>query len=113
VGKHGIYITFPHPSLILSTSEDPSPVGTPAPTSNYFRGSRKSQFTATYLPQVAEEQGWDKVEAVDSAIQKAGWDGVITEELRRNVSLRRYQSRKCTVQWADFVDWRRERGGDI
>ena len=30
---------------------------------------------ATYLPEVAEEQGWGCEEAVESLMQKAGWQG--------------------------------------
>lgn len=74
--------------------------------------SRKT-FTATYLPDVIPEQGWDKMEAVDSAIHKAGWDGTITEDIRRSVKLRRYQSRVCTVGWDDYAKWRGDNGGQI
>lgn len=70
-------------------------------------------MTATYLPEVAPEQGWDKLEAVESAIRKAGWDGPITEDLRRSIKLRRYQSRKCTVDWNDFVGWRAKNGAGV
>jgi len=58
-------------------------------------------------------QGWDKIEAVDSAIHKAGWSGRITEEIRRSVKLRRYQSRACTVTWHEFVAWRKANGGEV
>lgn len=109
---HGIYITFSHPSLLLSASPaSASPLGTPSTAAPKF--ASKQTFTATYLPQVAEEQGWDKLDAVDSAIRKAGWDGTITEDLRRNIKLRRYQSRTCTVTWDDYVDWREQNGGSI
>ncbi|OBZ76694.1 AMMECR1-like protein [Grifola frondosa] len=91
VGVHGIYITFPHPSLITSSS--PSSSSAPSPLSSsaslLTHNSLKHTFSATYLPHVAEEQGWDKIETVDSAIRKAGWSGRITEDLRRNVKLRR------------------------
>lgn len=70
-------------------------------------------FTATYLPEVMPEQGWDKIDAVDSAIQKAGWTGTITEDIRRSVKLRRYQSRKHHVDWDEYVAWRNEHGPDF
>jgi len=122
VGKHGIYISFPHPATLPppSSSQDPSPLssnsGTPVPNgergSRHWWSSRGSgrlrNLTATYLPEVAPEQGWTKVEAVDSAIRKAGWEGRITEDLRRSIKLRRYQSRKCGVDWEEFVQWREE-----
>jgi hypothetical protein len=58
-------------------------------------------------------QGWDKIEAVDSAIHKAGWSGRITEEIRRSVKLRRYQSKASTVTWHEFVEWRKANGGGM
>ena len=70
-------------------------------------------LTATYLPEVIPEQGWDKIDAVDSALRKAGWDGRITEDLRRSIKLRRYQSSKCSVSWEDYIAWRKENGGEI
>jgi len=63
-------------------------------------------MSATYLPDVALEQGWTKLEAIDSAIRKAGWDGRITEELRRSINMRIYQSKKATVTWDEYWNWR-------
>ncbi|THH18013.1 hypothetical protein EW146_g2903 [Bondarzewia mesenterica] len=109
VGVHGIYITFPHPSTVLS-SGTPSPLSSSASLLSSAHLSSKHSFSATYLPQIALEQGWDKIETIDSAIQKAGWNGQITEDLRRSVKLRRYQSRKCTVGWDEYVEWRLQNG---
>jgi len=75
--------------------------------------STKRQLTATYLPDVIPEQGWSKVEAVDSAIRKAGWDGKITEEVRRSIRLRRYQSVKATALWDEYVEWRAANGDEV
>ncbi|PCH41247.1 alport syndrome [Wolfiporia cocos MD-104 SS10] len=115
IGVHGIRISFPHPSLLPVAP--PSPGDAPSPLSSSAsvptRGRLKHSFSATYLPQVAPEQGWDKIETVDSAIRKAGWNGRITEDIRRSVKLRRYQSRKCTVGWEEFVQWRLENGGKM
>ena len=119
VGVHGIHITFPHPSLLPvapSPSSAPSPLATPAPTPPTPATAAASRpprhtFSATYLPQVAEEQGWDKLETIDSAIRKAGWSGRISEDLRRAVRLRRYQSRACEVSWEDYARWRTAHGG--
>jgi len=109
VGTHGIYISFPNPSLYPPSSNVPSPLSSSA----YLpRFSSRDTLTATYLPDVMPDQGWDKVEAVESAMRKAGWSGAITEDTLRTVKLRRYQSRKCTVGWDEFVQWRRENGDD-
>jgi len=114
IGVHGVYITFPHPSLLPaspSSSTAPSPLSSSAslPT----RSSLKHSFSATYLPQIAPEQGWDKIETIDSAIHKAGWSGRITEDIRRSVKLRRYQSRKRSVSWEEYVQWRTANGGKM
>jgi AMME syndrome candidate gene 1 protein len=110
IGVHGIYISFPHPSTLnTSSSGAPSPLSSSA----YLpRITSKQTFTATYLPEVMPEQGWDKIEAIDSAIQKAGWSGTITEDIRRSIKLRRYQSRQCHVGWDEYVAWRNEHGQD-
>ena len=120
VGTHGIYITFPHPSLLVasqSESSTPSPFSSSTALSSSSPGTikpgYKKTFSATYLPEVMPAQGWDKIEAVDSAIHKAGWSGRITEEIRRSVKLRRYQSRACTVTWHEFVEWRKANGGKM
>lgn len=111
VGVHGIHITFPHPSIsgVLADSS-----GTPSPSSSstsffgrYSRSTTRRTLNACYLPDVIPEQGWDKIEAIDSAINKAGWNGRITEELRRTIKLRRYQSSKCEVTWKEYAEWRK------
>lgn len=48
---HGIRISFRHPNA---------------------EAGRK--YTATYLPDVAREQGWSKEETLESLMQKAGWE---------------------------------------
>ncbi|ETW84457.1 hypothetical protein HETIRDRAFT_439194 [Heterobasidion irregulare TC 32-1] len=115
VGVHGIRIAFSHPST-LPSSDAPSPLSSSASllSSAAHTSARPSpSFSATYLPEVAPEQGWDKIDAIDSAIQKAGWRGPVTEDLRRRLHVRRYQSRKCTVGWDEYVEWRRLNGGEI
>jgi AMME syndrome candidate gene 1 protein len=104
IGVHGINISFPHPSLLnTSSSETPSPLS----SSSYLpRLTSKQSFSATYLPDVIPEQAWNKIEAIDSAINKAGWNGRITEDIRRSIKLRRYQSKKCVVTWEEYIHWR-------
>ncbi|KAH7914381.1 alport syndrome [Hygrophoropsis aurantiaca] len=107
VGIHGIYITFPNPSLYPASSNTPSPLSS---TPYLPRITSRRTLTATYLPDVMPEQGWDKIEAIESAVRKAGWNGLITEEVRASIRLRRYQSRRCVVGWSEFVQWRRMKG---
>ncbi|KAF9224300.1 alport syndrome [Gyrodon lividus] len=112
IGIHGIHISFPNPSIYPpsnSSSNTPSPFSS---SSFLPRFTSRQTLTATYLPDVMPEQGWDKIEAVENAMRKAGWTGAITEETRRSVSLRRYQSRKCVVGWDEFVQWRKNNGDE-
>ncbi|KAG8880716.1 hypothetical protein FRB97_000593 [Tulasnella sp. 331] len=112
VGQHGIYITFPHPatlSIMPSSSGDTTPSSSNpnlVPTRRSRASRIKESLTATYLPDVAPAQGWTKIEAVDSAIRKAGWDGKITEEIRRSVKMRTYESKRAEASWDEYWAWR-------
>ncbi|GAA5845532.1 hypothetical protein JCM9279_003068 [Rhodotorula babjevae] len=64
---------------------------------------------ATFLPEVAPAQGWTKVDAVDAAMRKAGFKGVVSEEMRRGARVSRYQSRKVKVSWDEWQQWRSSR----
>lgn len=81
------------------------------PTGKSTSKATKRNYTATYLPDVMPAQGWTKVEAVDSAMRKAGWDGAINDDLRRSVKVRRYQSSKTFVNWKEYAAWRVACGG--
>lgn len=127
VGIHGIYLHLPNPALApspsnsnstsdSSSSSNSSGSSTPAKSvakSKSFNSKSSSGptfLTATYLPDVASAQGWSKLEAIDSAIRKAGYSGKITEEMRRGIRLRRYQSELIHVDWKEWKNWREERG---
>jgi uncharacterized protein (TIGR00296 family) len=76
IGKHGIRIEF--------TNE---------------KGQKRS---ATYLPEIAGEQGWSHVETIDSLLRKGGYKSKISEAFRNALSVTRYQSEKLT---RSFNDW--------
>lgn len=99
LGTHGLRISFIH------------------------RGRR---YGATYLPDVAVEQGWTKEETVESLMRKAGWDGGGGSTARRllrgaaggnsgatkpwdQVSDFRtvsYQGLKASASYAEWQEWR-------
>ncbi|KAG8715776.1 hypothetical protein FRC11_000071 [Ceratobasidium sp. 423] len=107
VGTHGIYITLQLPIVPASSTDTPSaPSPISSSTSLPRLPSRQRRLTATYLPDVIPAQGWTKQEAVDSALRKAGFDGRITEDVRRAVKLRRYQSSICSARWEEYWAWR-------
>ncbi|XP_071726825.1 uncharacterized protein [Rutidosis leptorrhynchoides] len=49
--------------------------------------------------------GWTKMEAIDSLMRKAGFDGTITELVRKRISLTRYQSTLFTMHYGDYVSY--------
>ncbi|XP_008244889.1 PREDICTED: uncharacterized protein At2g38710 [Prunus mume] len=80
IGKHGIIIEFTDPEY----------------------STRRS---ATYLPEIAAHEAWTKIEAIDSLMRKAGYNGTITESLRKRIKLTRYQSTLCTMHHSDYVSY--------
>lgn len=100
LGTHGLRISFIH------------------------RGRR---YGATYLPDVAVEQGWTKEQAVESLMRKAGWDGgggsVARRLLRNGASgptsattkpwdqvsdfrTTKYQGLKASASYSEWQEWR-------
>ncbi|CAL1412652.1 unnamed protein product [Linum trigynum] len=86
VGVHGMIIEFTDPN-------------------NQIRRS------ATYLPEVAAHEGWAKLEAIESLMRKAGYNGVITESLRKSIKLTRYQSTLFTMTYSDYISYVKETRG--
>lgn len=98
LGTHGLRISFIH------------------------RGRR---YGATYLPDVAVEQGWSKEETVESLMRKAGWDGGAGGMARRLMRVGsgdsgsskpwdqvsdfktvRYQGLKASASYEEWQEWR-------
>uniref|UniRef100_A0A1E1VXJ0 AMMECR1 domain-containing protein n=1 Tax=Pectinophora gossypiella TaxID=13191 RepID=A0A1E1VXJ0_PECGO len=71
-----------------------------------FISERGSKRTATYLPQVATEQGWDQIQTIDSLLRKGGYKAAITAELRRSIKLTRYQSEEVSASYGDYISQR-------
>jgi len=59
-------------------------------------------YSATYLPEVAPEQGWTQTDAVTSLIRKAGFKAEITQEILTGIKLTRYQSSKAKLSYIQF-----------
>ena len=68
-----------------------------------FKVSRRT-FSATYLPEVSQEQGWTKLEALESLIRKAGFSGAVDQTLLSKVSVERYQSSKYSLSYQEYLD---------
>lgn len=111
LGTHGIRISFTH---------------------------RNRRHGATYLPDVAVEQGWTKDETIESLMKKAGWDGGYSQGVARRL-LRgasrgsdssyskpwdevsdfktvRYTGLKASAsyaEWQEFRSWLQEQGETV
>ena len=67
------------------------------------RGSRRS---ATYLPEVAHEQGWNHTQTLDSLLRKGGYRATITADMRKSVQVTRYRSEKLILHYNDYIQAR-------
>lgn len=75
VGVHGIQIRFK------------------APKSS---GGGSEVYSATYLPDVAKEQGWTQKETLRHLVAKAGYDGAVDDKLLAGMRVTRYQARSLS-----------------
>ncbi|KAL1303099.1 hypothetical protein AAFC00_006540 [Neodothiora populina] len=69
--------------------------------------SHSNRLGATYLPDVALEQGWTKEEAIISLMRKAGWSGK-RDEWRKvsGLELVRYEGKKVDLNYKEWKQWR-------
>jgi hypothetical protein len=79
VGRHGITIDF-----------EPD-------------GARGRRYSATYLPEVASEQGWDHETTLAELLHKSGYRGKGTVEVFNQLKITRYQSSKTNMAWAEYT----------
>ncbi|GJN20185.1 hypothetical protein PR202_gb07529 [Eleusine coracana subsp. coracana] len=86
VGKHGLIIEFTDPDYNIRRS-------------------------ATYLPEVAGHEGWTHIETIDSLMRKAGYNGHITESLRKKIRVTRYQSTLHTMHYGEYVAYLKKNRG--
>lgn len=87
VGVHGIIIKFYAPG-------DSS-------TSSLLRTT--AEHSATFLPEVAAQQGWDQHKTVQSLIRKAGYKESITPALLQTIRCTRYKSSKVKVSFEEYA----------
>jgi len=80
IGTHGLRISFTHSSR---------------------------RYGATYLPDVALEQGWTKDETMISLMRKAGWSGRSNDwRSVKDLNVVRYQGYKATLGYKEYSEWR-------
>jgi len=88
VGTHGITLRLPAAKFGFSRS-----------------------LSATYLPQVMPEQGWTKLEAVQSLSLKAGLNRALRDDELAHVQVERYQSSIATITPSEYDRIKKTCGG--
>jgi len=83
IGVHGIQIDFADPK------------------------KPNDSFSATYLPEVASEQGWSHAQAITELVAKSGYTGAVTAQLRSQIKLTRYQSMKASLSYSEYSSTRK------
>ena len=58
-------------------------------------------FSSTFLPEVAQDEGWDKRTTLKYLVQKAGYKGSL-DKIIKDIKLTRYQSIKKTISYNQF-----------
>jgi uncharacterized protein (TIGR00296 family) len=60
---------------------------------------------ATYLPEVAADRGWSKVEALQHLAVKGKFTGVYDDAAIQRSKVIRYQSSKISASWAEYQEF--------
>ena len=60
-------------------------------------------YSATFLPQVAQEQRWDQHTTLQQLIRKTGYTGDTNRIHPDHIQCQRYQSSKCQVSYQDYL----------
>jgi AMME syndrome candidate gene 1 protein len=60
-------------------------------------------YSATYLPEVASEQGWTKEETIRSLYQKAGYYGKVDKSVFSATTIQTYQSSKIHLNYDQWL----------
>ncbi|XP_050094000.1 uncharacterized protein CG5902-like [Anopheles aquasalis] len=67
-----------------------------------FCNERGTRCSATFLPNVATEQGWDRTKTIDSLLRKGGYRARITPKVRNSIELTRYTSQKWHMSYEEY-----------
>ena len=57
-----------------------------------FADSKGEKYSATFLPEIAAENGWDRKETIESLIEKSGFTERITPTLLSDIAVRHSSS---------------------
>ena len=83
IGQHGLIIEFADP----------------------VDGSKRN---ATFLPEIAQQEGWSQQHTIDSLISKSGYGGAITPQLRESLGVVRYESTLASLTCDEYLGLRQQ-----
>lgn len=85
--------------------EDPTDwiVGTHGVEAHFQSKTRGSVFKSTFLPEVAEEFGWDQEETLEQLAAKAGARGSLEQY---HIQVTRYQGSQSTIEYEEWQELR-------
>ncbi|CAN0170314.1 unnamed protein product [Ectocarpus sp. 8 AP-2014] len=72
-----------------------------------FNDDRGSSYSATFLPEVAAEQGWSRKVTLSRLVRKAGYKRVVDRAFLAGVEVTRYQSSKHKLPYQEYLEMRR------
>ena len=73
----------------------------------------RCQQSATFLPEVAKHERWSCQETIDALIAKAGYVGVVIDQLRDSLVITRYQSTACSLSYDEYCSLRQPLAGPV
>lgn len=65
--------------------------------------AHSQSFSATFLPEVALEQGWSQHETLLALISKSGYRGAVSSMALEDLSITTYRSRKAALTYREYV----------
>ncbi|KAI9598736.1 AMMECR1 domain-containing protein [Syncephalis fuscata] len=68
-----------------------------------FKDDHGHRRTATFLPEIAAEQGWTKEKTICSLLRKGGYRGKVTAEKCASIKLTRYYSKKFSLTYEQYL----------
>jgi len=85
-------------------------VGTHGITIQFMCPTSQKRYSATFLPEVAMEQGWDHQKTLRELIYKSGYRGDIKRIQGEIIQVTRYQSSKCSLTYPEYIQLRTAAG---
>ncbi|GLE05223.1 hypothetical protein PINS_up014223 [Pythium insidiosum] len=78
-----------------------------------FVDDHGQHYSATYLPDVAKEQNWTRVETVVSLMRKAGFRRSVSQSMLETIRLTRYKSSKHRLSFQEYLAFKERAGLEL